>query len=71
MNYKIAFFGTKPYDRESFESLNGKYGYEIKYFKGNLNADNVPLTKGMDAVCIFVNDTADEAVIKSMARKRS
>ena len=67
MNYKIAFFGTKPYDRESFESLNGKYGYEIKYFKGNLNADNVPLTKGMDAVCIFVNDTADEAVIKSMA----
>ena len=55
MNYKIAFFGTKPYDRESFQSLNGKYGYEIKYFKGNLNADNVPLTKGMVMPCAYLS----------------
>lgn len=67
MAYKIAFFGTKPYDRKYFEAENQKYGFEIKYFKGNLNEDNVSLTKGMDAVCIFVNDTADSRIIEKMA----
>ena len=55
MNYKIAFFDTKPYDEVSFNQINQKFGFEIKYFKGHLNINNVPLTKGFDAVCIFVN----------------
>ena len=66
MAYKIAFFGTKPYDRNYFEAQNEKYGYDIKFFKGNLNADNVSLTNGMDAVCIFVNDTADKNIIEKL-----
>ena len=34
---KIAFFDTKPYDRESFDKLNGGR-YEIKYFETRLTA---------------------------------
>ncbi len=67
MEHNIVFYGTKPYDKESFESLNKEYGFDLRYFKGNLTIDNVPLTKGSDAICIFVNDNADRAVIKAMA----
>jgi D-lactate dehydrogenase len=67
MSYKIAFFGAKPYDIASFDKVNEKYNYDIKYFKGHLNPNNVVLTQDADAVCTFVNDTADAAVIDAMA----
>ena len=67
MSYKIAFFGAKPYDIASFDKVNEKYNYDIKYFKGHLNPNNVVLTQDADAVCIFVNDTADAVVIDAMA----
>ena len=67
MSYKIAFIGAKPYDIASFDKVNEKYNYDIKYFKGHLNPNNVVLTQDADAVCIFVNDTADAAVIDAMA----
>ena len=68
MEFTIAFFGTKPYDEKSFNKVNEKFGFEIKYFKGHLNKNNVVLTQGVDAVCIFVNDTADAEVIQAMAK---
>lgn len=67
MAYKIAFFGAKPYDIASFDKVNEKYNYDIRYYKGHLNPNNVVLTQGADAVCIFVNDTADATVIDAMA----
>ena len=67
MSYKIAFFGAKPYDIASFDKVNEKYNYDVKYFKGHLNPNNVVLTQDADAVCIFVNDTADAVVIDAMA----
>ena len=67
MAYTIAFFGTKPYDEASFNEKNKEFGFEIRYFKGHLNKNNVLLTQGVDAVCIFVNDTADAEVISTLA----
>ena len=66
MAYKIAFFGAKPYDIASFDKVNEKYNYDIRYYEGHLNPNNVVLTQDTDAVCIFVNDTADAAVIDAM-----
>ena len=60
---KIAFFDTKEYDREMFDEYNKKYGWEITYFKTKLNEETVPLASGHDAVCIFVNDNANEKVL--------
>ena len=54
MAYTIAFFGTKPYDESSFNDKNKEFGFEIRYYKGHLNKNNVLLTQGVDAVCIFV-----------------
>lgn len=66
MTYKIALFGAKPYDIASFDKVNEKFQYDIRYFKGHLNPNNVILTKGADIVCIFVNDIADAAVIDAL-----
>lgn len=67
MAYTIAFFGTKPYDEASFNEKNKEFGFELRFFKGHLNRQNILLTQGVDAVCIFVNDTADADIIKKMA----
>lgn len=67
MAYTIAFFGSKPYDEASFNEKNKEYSFELRYYKGHLNKHNVILTQGVDAVCIFVNDTADTEVIRLMA----
>ena len=60
---KLAFFDTKPYDIPSFREFGKKYGIEIKYFEAKLNEDTVELASGFDAVCVFVNDTVNSAVI--------
>lgn len=67
MAYTIAFFDTKPYDEASFNEKNKEFGYELRYYKGHLNKNNVILTQGVDAVCIFVNDTGDAEVLRMMA----
>ena len=60
---KIAFFDTKSYDRESF--LNAAQGKDLtfKFFETKLTPDTVELARGADAVCVFVNDTVNAAVI--------
>ncbi len=67
MAFNIAFFGTQPYDESSFKHKNAEFGFELKFFKGHLNMNNVILTQGVDVVCIFVNDIADAQVIRAMA----
>ena len=66
MAYKVAFFGAKPYDIASFDKINERFGFDIRYYKGHLNSNNIILTKDVDAVCIFVNDTADATVIDAL-----
>lgn len=63
---KIAFFDTKPYDREAFEKYADSFGAKIKYYETKLNADTAELAHGADAVCVFVNDTVDAAVIDKL-----
>lgn len=60
---KLAFFDAKPYDIESFDRAAEGTDIKIKYFETKLNEDTVFLAKGYDAVCVFVNDTVNAAVI--------
>ena len=64
---KITFFGAQPYDRESFDKANAAFGFDICYHRSHLNQRNVALASGADAVCIFVNDTADAETIGALA----
>ena len=63
---KIAFYDSKPHDEQSFRKANEAYGFEMKFFKGHLNPDNVMLTKGFDVACIFVNAVANADVINQL-----
>lgn len=64
---KLMLFGTQPYDRESFDRLKAAYGFDICYHRSHLNANNVMLAQGADAVCVFVNDTVDAQTIEQLA----
>ncbi len=63
---KIAFFDTKEYDRTSFEKLAESGKVRFKFLETKLSEDTADLAKGADAVCVFVNDTVDAAVIDKL-----
>lgn len=66
MNIKIAFFDAKIYDINSFNKVNKNFGYEISYLEEHLNENTAKLTNGFNAVCAFVNDRINEAVINTL-----
>lgn len=59
---KVAFFDTKPYDREYFDRI--EKSFEVKYFEEKLNAENADLSAGYDGVVAFVNDNIDSRTIR-------
>lgn len=66
MGTKIAFFDSKPYDKESFNKANEKYGFEIKFFNNHLTQDSAVMAKGYDVVCAFVNDIIHKQIINTL-----
>jgi len=58
---RLAFFDTKPYDRDYFDTNKHDFNVEIKYYPVKLSADTASLARGYDAVCAFVNDELDAA----------
>ena len=65
---KLAFFDTKPYDRESFDRLNAGR-YDIRYFETRLTTAALPLADGCDAACAFVNAEIDRAVVEGLVER--
>lgn len=63
---RIAFYGTKPYDRQWFEPLAKDYGFDIHFIELPCNEDTVFLANGYDAVCVFVNDYVNEKMIEKL-----
>lgn len=63
----IAFFDAKPYDMDFFNRANREAAFGITYFQSHLSRENAVLCRGHDAVCIFVNDTLDQAVADILA----
>ncbi len=66
MNRKIAFFDTRPYDRELYENVGKDYDFEITFFKFHLTPENVILTRGFDAVVVFVNDVINAEMVGNL-----
>jgi len=66
MSIKIAFFDSKPYDKESFTEINKKYNYEFKFHKFHLTPDNVVLGQNSDVVVVFVNDMINGEMIEKL-----
>ncbi|MFO7874921.1 MAG: 2-hydroxyacid dehydrogenase [Bacteroidales bacterium] len=62
---RIAFFSTKPHDRQFFENQSGNHQFE--FFETRLKSNTVQLAKGFDGVCVFVNDRVNADVLKSLS----
>jgi D-lactate dehydrogenase len=58
---KTAVFSTKPYDEQFLNLANT--GHELEYFEERLNHHTAPLADSHEAVCAFVNDILDVAVL--------
>ena len=64
---RIAVFATKPYDRSFLTEANAAFGHELVFFEARLDEATVPLAAGTPAVCVFVNDRLDAAVLDRLA----
>lgn len=63
---KVAFFDAKPYDRPFFERCGAQNEIRFKFFEDKLSEDTATLARGCDAVCVFVNDCVNSAVIDAL-----
>lgn len=63
---KIAFYGTKPYDKIWFEPMGKEYGFDIHFIEASCNQETVFMAKGHDAICIFVNDYVNAEMIDAL-----
>lgn len=63
---KIAFYGTKPYDKIWFKPMAKEYGFEIRFIDLPCNEETIFLAKGYDAICIFVNDYVNAKMIDQL-----
>lgn len=59
---RIAFYDTKPYDKEWFEKKKPS-SYEINYFDTRLTESTAKLADGCQVVIAFVNDVISKEVI--------
>jgi D-lactate dehydrogenase len=64
---KVAIFSTKSYDKEFLDKANDDGLHQLTYFEASLNEKTVQLTGGFNAVCVFVNDVLNAAVMDELA----
>lgn len=62
----VAFYDAKPYDRPSFEAYGAAHDMTFRFLETKLNEDTAALAEGCEAVCVFVNDTVNAAVIDKL-----
>lgn len=72
---KLAVFSTKPYDKKYLDAASSSAkiadsssAVELIYHDFPLNDKSVPLAKGADAVCAFVNDTLKASTVEALAQ---
>ncbi|MDO8540608.1 MAG: D-lactate dehydrogenase family protein [Opitutaceae bacterium] len=63
--FKIAFFDSKPYVETVFRERN-RHNDALEFFEARLTRETVSLAAGFKAVCVFVNDRVDAAVVEEL-----
>lgn len=67
---KIAFFGTKEYDKKIFNQILPEYKHEIKFFRPKLSPETAIMAQSYDAVCGFVNDIISKETLQILAHNK-
>lgn len=67
---RVAVFNAKSYDREYFTLANSRLAeterHDLVWFEPHLTLDTVALAAGAQAVCVFVNDKLNAAVLERL-----
>ncbi len=66
---KIAFFNTKPYDKEYFDRVNFDGTHQIRYFSSHLDLESTSLISDEKVVCVFINDNLNAQVLHKLKDK--
>ena len=66
---KTAVFSTRRYDKAMLERANIEAGHELRFLEDRLTVATAPLAQGCGAVCVFVNDNVDDAVLAMLAQQ--
>ena len=59
----IVVYSTKPYERAFLEAANKAHGHVLVFLESALNEQTASLAAGSPAVCAFVNDSLNRAVL--------
>ncbi|MGD1909273.1 MAG: 2-hydroxyacid dehydrogenase [Leptolyngbyaceae cyanobacterium] len=65
---QVAFFSTKPYDKQAFEEANAAHNHELVFFEPHLTVKTAALAKGFAAVCVFINDPLTAETLRAIAK---
>jgi D-lactate dehydrogenase len=67
---KVAIFSAKAYDKEYLDRANNASPspHELIFYEAPLNIQTVQLAINSSAVCCFVNDHLDKAVLEALTR---
>ncbi|MBX3738369.1 MAG: 2-hydroxyacid dehydrogenase [Candidatus Didemnitutus sp.] len=63
MTTTVAFFDTKPYDREYFAPASESGDLTLRFLDHRLTENTAATVIGADAVCCFVNDRLDRSLL--------
>jgi D-lactate dehydrogenase len=63
---KVAVFSAKKYDREGFSQWADS-SLQFTYIDSRLSSDSAKLAAGSHAVCVFVNDDLNAAVLQQLS----
>jgi D-lactate dehydrogenase len=64
---RIAVFSSRGYDRRFLDEANAEHGHELVHLEARLDETTASLAEGFEAVCPFVNDRLDAAVVAQLA----
>jgi len=64
---KVAVCSAQSYDRQFLLAANRDIGHELVFFDSRLCEETRQMVAGFTAVCAFVNDTLNAAVLKTLA----
>lgn len=66
---RVSVFSTKPYDRQFLDAANAAAGHDLVYLDSRLTRQTAVAAAGTQAVCVFVNDVLDRAVLGELGRR--
>ena len=64
---RVLFYSARDYDRRSFGEAGG--AHELVFSEARLSPETVPLAADYPAICTFVNDGLDAAVLEALAAR--